>query len=163
LASRSGEALDELVESAVMTQRQAAEMAGANQAVAGVMSDLNESIESVSSVTAGNMERSESAAARIRETLETVQGVAAISEENAASADRVATSTEEVSRQARDVNAAALALASIARELEGTTARFKLRRDEETDAGPQAVEPVQAPVAENCEAPMRGGRPARAA
>jgi methyl-accepting chemotaxis protein len=136
LARRSGQALDELLDSAVSTQAQAAKMVGANKAVAGVMSDLNAAIESVSSIIVANMERSESAAANIRETLDTVESVAAISEENAASADRVAVSTEEMTRQAQEVDDAALALAAIARELEGATARFKIRRDDETDAGP---------------------------
>jgi methyl-accepting chemotaxis protein len=139
LARRSGEALDELVESAVTTQLQAVDLVGANQAMAGVMSDLNDSIESVSSVIVGNMERSASAAASIRETLESVEGVAAISQENAASADQVAASTVEVSRQAQEVNDAAVALTAIAYELEGATARFKLRRDEETDSGSQGA------------------------
>jgi len=132
LARRSGQALDELLDSAVTTQAQAAKMVGANKAVAGVMSDLNAAIGSVSSIIVGNMERSESAAANIRETLDTVESVAAITEENAASAGQVAVSTEEMTRQAQEVDDAALALTAMAHELEGATARFKIRRDEET-------------------------------
>jgi methyl-accepting chemotaxis protein len=132
LARRSGQALDELLDSAVTTQAQAAKMVGANKAVAGVMSDLNAAIGSVSSIIVGNMERSESAAANIRETLDTVESVAAITEENAASAGQVAVSTEEMTRQAQEVDDAALALTAMAHELEGATARFKIRKDEET-------------------------------
>jgi len=57
--------------------------------------------------------------------------VAALSEENAASAERVSCSTGLVSQQAQEVNGAATELTAIARELEGATARFKLARDGE--------------------------------
>jgi methyl-accepting chemotaxis protein len=136
LAQRSGQALDDLMESALTTQRQATEMVGANEAVAGVMSDLNEAIEAVSSVIVANIERAETAASNIRETLETVESVAAISEENAASAERVACSTEEVTQQAQGVHEAAMALTGIARELEGATALFKVRTSDDSDAAP---------------------------
>jgi hypothetical protein len=56
--------------------------------------------------------------------------VAAISEENAASAERVAASTEEVSQQVQGVNDAATALTGIAREIEGATARFKIQSED---------------------------------
>jgi methyl-accepting chemotaxis protein len=130
MAQHSGEALDELLESALTTQRQTHDMAEANQTVANVMGDLTAAIEQVSGVITTNMERSESAAGGIRETLEIVESVAAISQENAASAERVAASTGMVSQQAEEVNEAASALNGIARELEGSTARFKLTRSE---------------------------------
>ena len=137
LAQHSGDALDQLLESAKETRRQTGEMAAANQTVTDVMGDLTSAIDSVSTVVTANLERSESAAASIRDTLEIVESVAAISEENAASAERVASSTVLVSRQAQDVNDAATELTGIARELEGSVARFKLRSDEK-DAAPEA-------------------------
>jgi methyl-accepting chemotaxis protein len=158
LAQGSSQALDELLDSAVTTQRQAVEMVSANQALAGVVNDLNQAIESVSSVIEGNMERSESAAASIRETLETVESVAAISEENAVSADLVAVSTEEVSKQVQEVDEAAVALTGIARELEGATARFKLRRDEGDVGLGQVADRAEQPRAADVEKPSRGSR-----
>ena len=142
LAQHSGQALDELLESAKQTQRQTGEMADANQTVATVMVGLTTAIDRVSAVVTANMDRSEQAAANIRETLEIVESVAAISEENAASAERVASSTGFVSRQAQDVNDAAAELTGIARELEGSTARFKLKAEEQVDEAPA---PGQAP------------------
>jgi hypothetical protein len=56
--------------------------------------------------------------------------VASLSEENAASAERVSSSTGLVSHQAQEVSEAATELTAIARELEGATARFKLTRDD---------------------------------
>ena len=142
LAEHSGQALDELLQSAVSTQRQTGQMVDANEAVAGVMGDLTTAIDQVSTVIAGNMEKSDIAAAGIRDAIQVVENVAAISEENAASAERVAATTVEVSKQAQDVQDAATALTGIARELEGSTARFKLERDDDQGAANRDVPPA---------------------
>ena len=147
LAQHSGQALDQLLESAKTTQRQTGEMASANQTVADVMVDLTSAIERVSAVVTANMDRSETAAGGIRETLEIVESVASLSEENAASAERVSSSTGLVSQQAQEVNDAATELTAIARELEGATARFKLTRDDEP-AEVALRRPGREPVAE---------------
>jgi methyl-accepting chemotaxis protein len=144
LARNSGQALGELLEAAVTTQRQTTAMVDANQAVAGVMGNLTTAIEQVSAVISGNMDRSETAAAGVREALRVVENVAAISQENAAAAERVAATTVEVSKQAQEVNDMASAVTGIAREIEGSTARFKIERDEEgRQAEPgRAVQPA---------------------
>jgi methyl-accepting chemotaxis protein len=144
LAQRSGQALEELVSSAQVTQRQAAEMVEANSMVVGVLDDLTGAIDQVSSVIEGNLEKSEAAASGVREIVATVESVAAISEENAASAERVASSTEEVSEQVQEVNDAAAALTGIAREIEGATARFKINREDES-AGAGGAVPSRVP------------------
>jgi methyl-accepting chemotaxis protein len=155
MAQHSGEALDELLESAVVTQRQTGEMADANQTVANVMDDLTAAIERVSAVIRANKERSEMASASIRETLDIVESVAAISQENAASAERVAASTGMVSQQAEEVNEAAAELTGIAHELEGSTARFKLERDERDTEPEPARAAVPLPMAAGATSPAR--------
>jgi methyl-accepting chemotaxis protein len=138
LAQHSGEALVELLESAKDTRRQTGEMAGANETVAAVMGDLTTAIDRVSAVITANIDRSEMAATNIRETLEIVESVAAISEENAASAERVASSTGLVSQHAQEVHDSATDLTSIARELHGATASFKLSEADEAEDKPGA-------------------------
>jgi methyl-accepting chemotaxis protein len=155
MAQHSGEALDELLASALTTQHQTNDMAEANQTVANVMGDLTAAIEQVSAVITANMERSESAAGGIRETLEIVESVAAISQENAASAERVAASTGMVAQQAEEVNEAASKLTGIAKELEGSTARFKLTRSEGDAARTSAGD---APVGASAAKTARHGR-----
>jgi len=155
LAQHSGEALDRLLESAKETRRQTGEMAAANQTVGQVMVNLTTAIDSVSTVVTANLDRSQSAAAGIRESLEIVESVAAISQENAASAERVASTTVLVSRQAQDVNDAAGQLTGIARELEGSVARFKLTADGKAAAAvPAALD------GHKSEAPRRRGKAA---
>jgi methyl-accepting chemotaxis protein len=158
LAQHSGQALDELLESAKTTHRHTGEMAAANQTVADVMGDLTAAIDRVSAVITANIDRSEMAAGSIHETLEIVDSVAAISQENAASAERVASSTGMVSSQAQEVNAVATELTGIARELEGATARFKLTRDDE-----QAGAGSTGPALETLPVEAAGGRSQRAA
>jgi methyl-accepting chemotaxis protein len=128
LARHSGEALDELLTSAKKTQVQTGEMVSANQTMTQAMSDLTAAIAVVSTVIGANLTRSETAAASIRETLDIVQGVAAISEENAASSERIAASATLVNSQTQEVDDAASRLTGIARELQGSAARFKLKR-----------------------------------
>jgi methyl-accepting chemotaxis protein len=135
LAQHSGEALDELLESSIATQHKTGDVAAASQAVAAVLDDLNAAIDGVGSVITDNIDKSEQAAASIREALEIVEAVAAISEENAASSQEIAASTGTVSQQAQEVNDAATALTGVARELQSSTARFKLERDS-GDAAP---------------------------
>jgi len=157
MAHHSGEALDELLESAVTTQRQTSEMADANRTVSNVMDDLTAAIGRVSVVVRANMERSEMASASIRETLDIVESVAAISEENAASAEAVAASTGMVSQQAEEVNEAASELTDIARELEGSTAHFKLTwSDGDWDVAPTSADESRVPgVAGSPRSPKR--------
>jgi methyl-accepting chemotaxis protein len=153
LARHSGEALDELLMSAKQTQSQTSDMVAANQTMTQVMTDLTSAIEVVSAVTGDNVTRSEEAAAGIRETLDIAQSVAAISEENAGSAEQVAESAELVNSQSHEVDDAAVGLTGIARELQGSTARFKLERDDASSA-PGAVPTM--PPAHLATSPGRG-------
>jgi methyl-accepting chemotaxis protein len=148
LAQHSGQALDQLLESSMTTQRETGEVASASQAVAAVLGDLNAAIDRVSRVISDNIDKSAQAAASIREVLETVQSVAAISEENAASSQEIAASTGMVSQQTQEVSDAAISLKGIARELQGSTARFKLEPDSGQVAQHSEAAPVEPSVAE---------------
>jgi methyl-accepting chemotaxis protein len=162
MAQHSGQALDELLASSLTTQRQTGEMAEANRTVANVMDDLTAAIDRVSVVVKANMERSEMASVSIRETLDIVESVAAISQENAASAERAAASTGMVSQRAEEVNEAASELTGIAHDLESSTARFKLQRDErDGDEAARAGEALRIPVV--VDASSRPGGRSRAA
>jgi methyl-accepting chemotaxis protein len=126
LARDSGEAIDGLLASAQATQSQTDTLIAAHEAVAKVMRDLEAVIATVSSGVQQNMGATQAAAQSISEALLMVENVSAISEENAASAERVAGTTEGVSAQTEEVNSAALSLTGFARELEAATARFTI-------------------------------------
>lgn len=74
--------------------------------------------------------------------------MAAISEENAASSQEIAASAGMVSQQAQETNDAAIALKGIARELQGSTARFKLEPDSGQVTQHSDAAPVEPSVAE---------------
>jgi methyl-accepting chemotaxis protein len=126
LAQNSGDALDALLSSARGTQEQTDKLVSAHDAVARVMADLSAAIDRVSTGVTRSIDTAQVASASIREALQIVENVASISQENAASAETVATSTGQVSAQAEEVTRAAVALSQFARELEGTTAQFKI-------------------------------------
>jgi methyl-accepting chemotaxis protein len=126
LARDSGQALDELLAAARGTQAETDKLVSAHEAVAGVMSSLTDAIEGVATGVSRNIETAQVASASIREALTSVENVASISEENAASAETVAISTSRVTEQTEEVNRAAVALTRFARELEGATAQFKI-------------------------------------
>jgi methyl-accepting chemotaxis protein len=140
LARNSGQALNELMDSAVTTRQQASEMADANESVAKVVGELSAAIEMVAREVEANIVRSDTASTAIRETLDIVESIAAMSEENAASAEGVAQSANEVLQQAEGVNEAATELTSIAREIQGSTARFNIGEEEAAAEGPVAVQ-----------------------
>ena len=69
-----------------------------------------------------------------------MESVAAISEENAAAIEEVYGSIEGVSNQVKGVGEAAVALAAIAKELLGGNAERIIKKIEETDGTPGALE-----------------------
>ena len=58
-----------------------------------------------------------------------MESIAAISEQNSASAEEVSAATEQMSAQAEEVVASAATLADMAASLETLVARFRLDRD----------------------------------
>ena len=131
LATRSGEALDQLLSSAKSMQLQTDAMVEANASVAGLMATLRSANDQVSAVITENRVATGVATDCVTETLSTVENVAAISEETAASTEEVCATTQQVSVQTAEVSRAATALEAIARELQGSTAIFKTSVDGE--------------------------------
>jgi methyl-accepting chemotaxis protein len=126
LAQRSGESLDQLLASASITQTQTERLVQANDAVTKSMDILTSSIDRVSAVIEENFASSQEVSTNIVEVLRLVENMTTISETNAASAEELAASTTQVTQQVAGVDEAAGALLSIARELQGATAIFKI-------------------------------------
>ena len=131
LATRSGEALDQLVSSAKSMQLQTDAMVEANASVALLMATLRSANDQVSAVITENRAATGVVTDCVTETLSTVENVAAISEETAASTEEVCATTQQVSVQTGEVSRAATALEAIARELQGSMAIFKTSVDGE--------------------------------
>jgi methyl-accepting chemotaxis protein len=126
LASNSGEAIQKLLDSAIEMNHQVELAQHANIAMVNEMKSLNESIDQVSGVIEENFASTQDIDERARDTLQIIESVAALSEENAASTEEISASTEEVSAHANEMSRSAKTLTLIANELQSSTARFKL-------------------------------------
>ncbi len=126
LASHTGDALEQLLSSAVSTQEQTETVVKANSAVSLEIKNLLSAIQSVSAVIERNLAATQEVTANIDQTLATIDNVAAVSGQNSIATEQVSAATGEVSAQAADVGKAAEALVSIAAELHGATNMFKI-------------------------------------
>ena len=126
LATRSGEALDQLLASAQAVQQQAQTLVSANAAVSEVTTGLSGSIERVSAVIEQNLAATHEVSSLVQQVVNSVDHVAAISEENSASAEEISATTEEVAAQALEVGGSARDVAAIAQELRSAVIAFKI-------------------------------------
>jgi methyl-accepting chemotaxis protein/ABC-type sugar transport system substrate-binding protein len=125
-AASSGRALEQLLTSSMEMHNQAEQSQKVNDDMVQMMGMLNSAIERVSAVIEENYASSQDIDQHARETLEIIESVAALSEENAASTEEISASTEEVSARVSDMRDSAARLAVIANEMQSATARFKL-------------------------------------
>lgn len=126
LAQGSGDALDKLQETTRISQQQTEMLVKTNNSVVEVMDNLSVAIARVSAVIENNISSSQNVSNSVQNTLNLVENLAAISEENAASAEEIYASTSNMTSQVENVNTAAESLSIIARELQGSTAQFKI-------------------------------------
>jgi methyl-accepting chemotaxis protein len=129
LAVKSGQALDELLVSAVSMQQQTQEMIQTNQTLTDVMEDLNKSTQRVAMVIQESIRATDEIKNSAKQTMSIVENVAAIVEENAASTQEMSASTQEVAQTAEAVNTSASSLNGMAQDLQGAIAQFKIAED----------------------------------
>ncbi len=125
-AVSSGKALDELLTSAVEMQGQAQQAQKINEPLMEVVDLLNASIERVSEVIKENYLSTVEIDQHASSTLEVIESVAALSEQNAAAAQQISASTQEVAASVHEMSQSAIMLAAIANEMKASTVRFKL-------------------------------------
>ena len=113
--------------SAVEMQVQAQQAQDVNDPLMGVVELLNASIERVSAVIKENYLSTVEIDQHAGATLEVIESVAALSEQNAAAAQQISASTQEVAASVHQMSQAAVMLAAIANEMKASTVRFKLQ------------------------------------
>jgi methyl-accepting chemotaxis protein len=126
LADEAGASLEAISSSVAATQSAARRITGSvaemQQATAGVVT-ASDAIAEIARQTNGAAARMSSAA---RVVSDSVESIAAVSEENSAAVEEVSAATQEMSAQAEEVVASAGSLAQMAVELESLVARFRL-------------------------------------
>ena len=126
LATNSGESLQKLLASAVNMNAQAASAKEANAMMMNEMEQLDLAIQQVSAVTEENFASMQEMALHASETLQIIESVASLSEENAAATQQISASTGEMTEQVGETIRSAQAVTSIAVELQSAAVRFKL-------------------------------------
>lgn len=129
LANSSGEAINKLLSSSQNVSGQIEMMAKANSAAVRIMSGLLGSIEKISAVVDQNMGATEELSAGVSHTVEMINNIAEISRANAATINDISEKTIKATREAEEVGNVASGLASMADELQASTAQFKIDSD----------------------------------
>ncbi|MBI9051925.1 MAG: substrate-binding domain-containing protein [Anaerolineaceae bacterium] len=127
LAQSSGLALQNLLQSANDMSGQTKEVKDANGNLLSEMENLNKAIERVSAIIEANHTSTQEISKHANETMQIIESVAALSQENAAATEQIAATTGEVIEQASDTSRAVAHVMGIADEMQSSTARFKLQ------------------------------------
>ena len=91
------------------------------------MRNLNTAIERVSAVIEVNTFSTQEIAQYANETMQIIESVAALSQENAAATEQISATTGEVILQAGETSRAVETVMGIANEMQSSTIRFKLQ------------------------------------
>ena len=126
LAANSGEALQQLQVSATEMLAQVSTAQKYNSEMVQVVDQINTAIQQVSTVIEKNYASTLEISQHSNQTLQIIESVAELSEENAASTEQISASTEELSAEVGEMNHSVETLETIARELRTSLARFKL-------------------------------------
>jgi methyl-accepting chemotaxis protein len=126
LAGRSGEALDEIAASVTATRHATERIAAAVIAMEGASSGVVASTQSIAAVVTQTTTAAERMASSSGTVRQSVESIAAVSEENSAAAEEVSATTEELSAQASVVALAASGLADMGASLNALLERFTL-------------------------------------
>ena len=126
LAGRSGGALDEIAASVTATRQATDRIATAVTAMGEASSGVVASTQSIAAVVAQTTAAAERMANSSGTVRQSVDAVAAVSEENSAAAEEVSATTEELSAQASVVASAAATLADMAASLNALLGSFTL-------------------------------------
>jgi methyl-accepting chemotaxis protein len=129
LANTSGEAINKFLVTSEKVREQIDAMVQANSVVARIMSELLASIEKISAVVDQNISATEELSAGVHHTVEMITNIAEISRANASAINSISEKTIKATREAQKVGEIAFGLASMADELQASTAQFKIETD----------------------------------
>ena len=125
-AGQSDLALKNILKAVELVNHQVEEIASAARQIGASSSELIESVDSVSAVVEQNTASTEEMAAGSNEVTQSIENIASVSEENSAAVEEVSASTQEMRAQVKEVTAAALSMAEMAKTLQGLVSQFNV-------------------------------------
>ncbi len=140
LAASSGAALDDIASSVAATRGAVERIASAIGAMSSASTGLSGEMSEVAVIAQTNLDAAMRMNASADLVSRSVEGIAAVSEQNSAAAQEVSAATEEMSAQAEEVSASAQALSEMADQLDAIVSRFQLAsEDEAPEAAPDGI------------------------
>lgn len=126
LAGNAGSALQQIIEAVEGVSAQVVQISGAASQVSGATERMVDTIGSVSSVAAKNLESTQDLTTNSSEVRTKMDNIAAAVEESSAAAEEASAGAEEMSAQAEEVVASAATLAEMGSSLLDAVAVFKI-------------------------------------
>lgn len=130
LANQAGHALDELLKAAGTMKDQTEKVVLANASVIQSLGSLNDANEQVSEVIEENASATEQVTINIQQTVQMVEHMTGISKKNSTSIDDIHSRSDEVAERAQRLKNSIASLASMAEDLQGAVAAFKINHHE---------------------------------
>jgi len=132
LANQAGTALEQIIESVSEVTNQISAIAESSTEVRRSSDEMVATVDAVELVASRNVEAAEAMGKNAEEVRESMDGIAALTEESSASAEEASASTEELSAQVEEVVASASTLADLANSLKESVSVFKVEDSNES-------------------------------
>lgn len=129
LATQAGQALDELMRSTSAMKEQTGKVVEANASVLQSLDDLTGANQKVSAVIEENASATEQVAGSIQKTVNMVNHMTGISKDNSGSIGEIEARSNDVAERSQQLKANIASLVSMAEDLQGAVAAFKIQQD----------------------------------
>jgi methyl-accepting chemotaxis protein len=130
LANQAGVALEQIIESVSEVTNQITAIADSSKEVRRSSDEMVATVDDVEIVALRNSEAAEQMGKNAGKVRESMDGIAALTEESSAAAEEASASTEELSAQVEEVVASASTLSDLANSLKGSVGVFKVDESE---------------------------------
>ena len=140
LAEKSAAALVEIKTAAAERDKAVQQVFASLAEIGGATSQVVTASDAIAAIATETNRAATAMTAAAGTVSNSIESIAAVSEENSAAAEEVSAATEEMSAQAEEVVASAASLAEMASGLDALVARFKLASEPVATAGPTSME-----------------------
>ncbi len=145
LADSSGKALEEIIAAVSEVSQQIEQISAAAEQVSASSEEMVTNIDSVNKIASENTETAEGMANSASLAKDSMNNVAAITEQTSAAAEESSASTEQLSAQVEEVVASSQSLNNMATELNQAVSVFKFEPESE-ESSYEAEEPAEQPA-----------------
>lgn len=144
LANQAGTALEQIIESVTEVTSQISAIAESSSEVRRSSDEMVATVDAVEGVASRNVDAAEAMGKNAEEVRDSMDGIAALTEESSAAAEEASASTEELSAQVEEVVASASTLSDLANSLKESVSVFKVEDATENSSFDSSEEQIAA-------------------